>query len=70
MWCDKIPPSHSAEELFLATTPFQRADSPEYIQKGRGDGDPFDPNYMSLHQEQQEDSEEEEGQGSDDTLDE
>ena len=62
--------SNHSEELFLATTPFQRPDSPEFNQRGRGDGDPFDPNYMSLHDEQQEGIEEEEGQGSDNTLDE
>ena len=59
------------EELFLATTPFSRVESPEYSERPRGLTDPFDANYMSLHEEQQQqEREEEEGHGSDGTLDE
>ncbi len=63
-----VSSSFYSEELFLATTPYQRLDSPEF--RGRGDSDSFDPNYMSLHDEQQEEESDEEGRGSDDTLDE
>ena len=65
--CHKTTVYSHTDDLFLATTPFQRPDSPEYLQ-GHGGSDPFDPNYMSLHAEQQE--AEQERRLSDGTLEE
>ena len=59
-----------SDELLLATTPYQRPESPEFMQ-GHGQGDPFDPNHLSIHAEEQlleEEEEEEDDKKSDGTL--
>ena len=38
--------------MFLATTPANRPDSPEYMSRGGGEHAQFIPNQMSLHDEQ------------------
>ena len=51
--------THVLDDFFLGTTPAQRPDSPEYHdQEGR---DQFPANKMSLHAEQQQKTEPEEG---------
>ena len=60
--------SSCTEELFLATTPYQRTESPEFRAQGQGDRDPFDGNLMSLQEEQERLREEEQSRLSDGTL--